>query len=155
MIHLTLKISFFLYVCYFILLPFYKMWKRRGGGGGGREGHAARGSNGNPYFFPNEELQQKDISHHILCKPGRIQGLEHKIRYTAVSSPPNPEQEEAPLWVGGKGIYLSLWLFLTFLSSKNLPILLCTKSNIELLGADWSTLSGFGEDCFFSVIRMI
>lgn len=35
-----------------------------------------------------------------LSEPGRIQGLDHGIRYTAVSSHPNSEQEEVPLQGG-------------------------------------------------------
>lgn len=128
----------------------------RGRGDGKREGRVARGSNGNPYFFPNEELQHKDISRHILCKPGRIQGLEHRIRCTAVSSPPNLEQEEAPLRVGWKGISSFFMIIHDFFFFKqkhpNLPM---HKKQYWALGAGWSTLSGFGEDCFFSEIRMI
>lgn len=44
---------------------------------------------------------------------------------------------------------------MTFLSSKNIPVFLWTKKQYWALGADSSTRSGFGEDHFLSVIRMI
>lgn len=63
----------------------------------------ARVNNGDPYF-PNEELQHKELSHHILSEPGGIQGMEHKVRCGAVSKPSQLWAEGSPTLSGLEGI---------------------------------------------------
>ena len=68
--------------------------------------------------------------------------------------PPQARGSLNSKWVE-KVFHLSLWLFMAFLSSKNIPIFLWTKKQYWASGADSSTWSGFGEAHFCSVIRMI
>lgn len=73
-----------------------------------------------------------------------------------MSSHPNPKQEEVSTQSGLKRYFIFLydysWLFFQAKTSQSSSE---QKKQYWALGADSSTRSGFGEDCFFSVIRMI
>ena len=109
----------------------------------------ARGNNGNPpILLPKWRVSVITFS---LSQVGC------RVWNTESDKLPSQPQARGSLnskWVE-KVFHLYLWLFMTFLSSKNIPVFLWTKKQYWALGADSSTRSGFGEDHFLSVIRMI
>lgn len=109
------------FICCFFLFLFFLVKCRRG--------TVARGLLGtHPYFFPNEELQHKGLSHHIsLSQVGcRVWNTESdKLLCQAI---PTPSKRKSQLKVGWKGISSFFMIIHDFSFKQNIPVFLWTKA---------------------------
>lgn len=107
-----------------------------------------------PYFFLSCSIKASVITFSLSQVGCRVWNTESdKLLCQAI---PTPSKRKSQLKVGWKGISSFFMIIHDFSFKQKHPSLpLNKKKQYWALGADSSTRSGFGEDCFFSVIRMI